>query len=57
MIYQIYVLEELGNALSMHLLECSTVDQAKAKAAALLDEHAVELWCGGRRVARLEPQY
>lgn len=54
MIYQIYVLDEAGNALSMDLVECPTEEEAKAKAAALVDEHPVELWCGHRRVTRFE---
>ncbi|WP_298873260.1 hypothetical protein [uncultured Bradyrhizobium sp.] len=55
MIYQVYVLDELGNALSMDLVDCATEEEARAKAAALVDEHPVELWCGSRRVARFEP--
>jgi len=56
MIYQIYVLDELGNALSMDLVECSTEEEARTKAAALVDETPVELWRGDRCVARIEPQ-
>ena len=55
MIYQIYVLDEVGNALSIDLVECATEEDARAKAAALVDEHPIELWCGPRRVARFEP--
>jgi hypothetical protein len=37
MIYQIYVLDELGNALSMDLVDCATEYEAKEKAAAMVD--------------------
>lgn len=56
MIYQLYVLDELGNALSVDLVDCPTEYEAKEKAAAAVDEHPVELWCGGRRVARFDPE-
>lgn len=56
MIYQIYILDEVGNALSLDLVECATEDVAKGKAAALVDEHPVKLWLGERRVARYEPE-
>lgn len=55
MIYQIYVLDELGNALGMELVDCATEYEAKEKAAAMVDEHPVELWCASRRVARFNP--
>ncbi len=55
MIYQIYVLDELGNALSLDLVDCATEYEAKEKAAAIVHEHPVEVWCGDRRIARLEP--
>ncbi|WP_157083335.1 hypothetical protein [Bradyrhizobium manausense] len=55
MIYQIYILDELGNALSMDLVDCATEEDARARAAALVDEHPVELWRGPQRVARFDP--
>ena len=54
MIYQIYVLDELGNALSLDLADCATEYEAKERAAAMVDEQPVELWCGDQRIARLE---
>jgi hypothetical protein len=56
MIYQIYVLDELGDALSLDLVDCATEVEAQERAAAMVDEHPVELWCGDRRLIRLEPQ-
>lgn len=55
MIYQVYVLDEQGNALSMDLFECSTGDEARAKAAPLLTNIRWSFDCGGRRVARFDP--
>lgn len=55
-IFQIYVLDERGNALSLDLVDCATEEEARAKAAAMVEEHPVELWWGARCVARFDPQ-
>jgi hypothetical protein len=53
--FQIYILDELGNAIQFIELYCANVDAAKERAAQLVDEHAVELWDGPKHIARFGP--
>ncbi len=53
--FQVYVLDQWGTALHQLELECATVEEAKQRAAQLVEDHPVELWHGPVRIARFTP--
>jgi len=52
--YRAYILDDDGRIIGVHELNCADDDEAKEKAAQLLDGHDLEIWRRERRVARLK---
>jgi hypothetical protein len=53
MIYRAYVLTIQGDARQYQEFDCENDEQALSLAAELIGDHAVEVWLGPRRIARL----
>jgi hypothetical protein len=56
MYYRAYVLDDEGHITGVHEMNCANDEEARQKAAQLLDGHELEVWNRQRRVARLKPQ-
>jgi hypothetical protein len=54
MIYRAYTLTLEGNVVDMKTYDCETDDEAVRMARELIGDHAIEVWEGPRRVARLK---
>ena len=54
--FQLYVVNEWGNATSFLELIRDSEEEAREAAAALVDKYPVELWDGPRRIARFTPK-
>lgn len=55
--YRIYILDDDGHIDAPSInVRCLTDDEALSAARKYLHEHVVEVWCGSRRVGRLEPR-
>jgi hypothetical protein len=52
--YRAYILDDDGRIIGVHELNCTNDDEARERAAQLLDGHDLEVWCRVRRVARLK---
>ena len=51
--YRAYILDEDGHITGVHELDCANDDEAKEKAAQLLDGHDLDVWRRERHIARL----
>jgi hypothetical protein len=51
MYYRVYIKNEQGRISGYHELECADDEEAKQKAAQMVDGHDIELWQQGRQVA------
>jgi hypothetical protein len=56
MYYRAYVLNADGHITAVHELDCADDEQAKQKAAQMLDGYDLEVWCRERKVALLKHQ-
>lgn len=52
--YRVYSLDEEGHIVGVQELDCASDDEAKQKAAAMLDGHDLEVWHRERRVEVLK---
>jgi hypothetical protein len=52
--YRAYILDDEGRIIGVHELDCADDDEAKQKAAQLLDRQDLEVWQRARMVARLK---
>lgn len=52
--YRAYVLSDDGHITAVHELDCADDEEAKQKAAQLLDGHDLEVWYRGRKIALLK---
>jgi hypothetical protein len=52
--YRAYLVDADGHIVGVHELDCASDEEAKQKAAQLLDGHDLEVWHRERRVARLK---
>ena len=52
--YRAYILNDEGHIIGVHELNCADDDEAKAKAAQMLDGHDLEVWQCERRIAVLK---
>jgi hypothetical protein len=55
--YRAYVIGRNGNTLNRVDLHCEDDEDAKERAKRLVEQHAVELWEGDRKVALFEPPH
>ena len=55
--YRVYVVGRNGHIMNRVDLHCENDDDAKARARQLVEQHTIELWDGGRRVAIFEPPH
>ena len=54
--YRAYTVDQDGHFIGYEPFVCADDADAIEKAGALVDGHDVELWCGERFVAKLEPK-
>lgn len=54
--YRAYVIGRDGHIINRIDLMCETEAEAKERAKHLVDGHAIELWDGGRQIAKFEPK-
>jgi predicted mannosyl-3-phosphoglycerate phosphatase (HAD superfamily) len=54
--YRVFALKDGKIAGASTVIDCESDDEAMAKVTAMLSDHALEVWQGARRVARLEPK-
>jgi len=54
--FRAFVIGPDGHVIDRIDLVCDSEDDARERAAQLVDGHAIELWEGARRIARFEPQ-
>ena len=52
--YRAYILDEDGRITGVHKLDCANDEEAKEKAAQLLDGHDLDVWRRERHVTRLK---
>jgi len=52
--YRAYILDDDGRITGVHELDCADDDEAKEKAAQLLDGHDLDVWQRARHIARLK---
>ena len=53
--YRAYILNKEGHVISYAALDCTTDEQAIARAEQLLEHDIIEVWELGRKVATLRP--
>ena len=54
--YRAFVIGADGHVINRIDLFCESEDDARERAAQLVDSQAIELWEGARRIARFEPK-
>ncbi|SFJ68748.1 hypothetical protein [Bradyrhizobium sp. Gha] len=54
--YRAYILEDDGRITGVHELDCANDEEAKEKAAQLLDGHDLDVWRRERHLVRLKHQ-
>ncbi|MGY3506847.1 MULTISPECIES: hypothetical protein [unclassified Bradyrhizobium] len=52
--YRAYILDDEGRITGVHELDCANGEEAKEKAAQLLDGHNLDVWQRERHVTRLK---
>ena len=55
--YRAYIIGRNGHIMDRVDMHCENDEAAKERAKQLVEQHAVELWDGARRVAILEPPH